>query len=339
LVTIKEIARLAGVSIGTVDRVIHERGRVSSETADKIKKIIAETGYVPNIQARNLVLSRQFTIKILMPQPDQDNGFWNGPAEGVDKAGKELAMFRVNTEKVFFDRYSEKDFFKKSREVLDSEPDGILIAPVLADPAIEFCQTLPESILLVLFDTPLPGVEPLCFIGQNAYYSGKVCAHLLSYIVKDGRSIAAVQIIPADVHIQQRINGFSSFFPKDNQPRVFTIHHQDDRQEQNELLDRILNDSIPTEAVFVSNASVASLAKASAEKNIKIKIIGYDLTEVNRSLLEQGKVDFLISQSPDRQAYLGVKQLYRKLVLKEEVEKQIIMPIDIIARENLRFYS
>ncbi|MBN1646822.1 MAG: LacI family DNA-binding transcriptional regulator [Spirochaetales bacterium] len=338
MITIKGVARLAGVSIGTVDRVIHARGRVSPDTAERVRKIIKETGYVPNIQARNLVLSRQHRIKVLMPFPEQDNGFWSGPAEGVDWAQKEFAMFRVHTEKIFFDRYSENDFLAKSRQALEAEPDGILLAPVLTDAAIEFCQSLPETISFVLFDTPLPVVSPLCFIGQNSYYSGKVCAHLLSYIVKAGRNIAAVQIVPADIHIQQRINGFCSCFPKDNQPRIFYIHHQDDRKEQKELLDRIINDPVPSEAVFVSNASVSGLAENAADRMPGLKIVGYDLTEVNKKLLEQGKVDFLISQSPGRQVYLGIKQLYRKLVLKEEVEKQIIMPIDIIAKENLKFY-
>ncbi|MBN2511256.1 MAG: LacI family DNA-binding transcriptional regulator [Spirochaetales bacterium] len=339
MITIKEIAEMAGVSIGTVDRVIHKRGRVSPETIKRVNTIIKEKGYVPNIQARNLVLSKHYQIKVLMPYPQQDNGFWSRPAAGVDRAQKELAMFRVQTEKLFFDRYSEKDFIKKSKEAIASSPDGILIAPVLTESAIEFCQSIPPHISLVLFDTPLPGVAPLCFIGQNAYYSGKTCAHLLQYLVKDGRHIAAVQIIPADVHIQQRINGFCSFFAHKYQPRIFFIYHQDDKKEQRELLDKILNDGEKTEAVFVSNASVYNIAEEIAVRGLDIKIIGYDLTDTNRKLLEEQKIDFLISQCPDQQAYLGIRQLYRHLVIKEPVENQIIMPIDIIASENLQFYK
>ena len=339
MITIKEIAEMAGVSIGTVDRVIHKRGRVSSETKKRIREIIRETGYVPNIQARNLVLSKHYEIKVLMPYPEQDNGFWERPSTGVDKAQKELAMFKVNTEKIFFDRYSEKDFADKSGAAVTSSPDGILIAPVLTEAAIEFCRTIPDNISLVLFDTPLPGVAPLCFIGQNSYYSGKTCAHLLSYIVTNGNNIAAVQIIPADVHIQQRINGFCSFFNKHSQPRIFYIYHQDDKDEQEELLDKILKDDTNTEAVFISNASVYNLAESISRRNLDIKIVGYDLSDTNRKLLQEQKVDFLISQSPDQQAYLGVRQLYRHLVLREPVENQIVMPIDIIARENLQFYK
>ena len=339
MITIKEIAEMAGVSIGTVDRVIHKRGRVSSDTKKRIREIIRETGYVPNIQARNLVLSKRYNLKVLMPYPEQDNGFWARPSAGVDRAQSELAMFKVKIEKLYFDRYSEADFITKSTEAVSSSPDGILVAPVLTEASTEFCQSVPEDISLVLFDTPLPGVAPLCFIGQNSYYSGKACAHLLSYIVSNGKNIAAVQIIPADVHIQQRINGFCSFFDKKSQPRLFYIHHQDDRDEYAQLLEKILNDGVKTEAIYVSNASVFNIAENIAERGLDIKILGYDLTDTNRKLLEEQKIDFLISQCPDQQAYLGIRQLYRHLVLKEPVESSIVMPIDIIARENLQFYK
>ena len=59
MVTIEEIARLAGVSIGTVDRVLHDRGRVSNQTRDKILSIVESTGYKPNVIARSLCLTNK----------------------------------------------------------------------------------------------------------------------------------------------------------------------------------------------------------------------------------------------------------------------------------------
>ena len=51
---IKDIARLAGVSIGTVDRVLHERGEVAVRTREKVKLILKETNYSPNVMAQVL---------------------------------------------------------------------------------------------------------------------------------------------------------------------------------------------------------------------------------------------------------------------------------------------
>ena len=65
--TIAEIAKLAGVSIGTVDRVLHNRGRVAPKTVETIMAIIDEYGYQPNAFARNLKLSKTYTVGVLPP--------------------------------------------------------------------------------------------------------------------------------------------------------------------------------------------------------------------------------------------------------------------------------
>ncbi len=54
---IKEIASLAGVSIGTVDRVLHNRGRVSADTIKRVEEIAAQIDYKPNIMAKSLVMN------------------------------------------------------------------------------------------------------------------------------------------------------------------------------------------------------------------------------------------------------------------------------------------
>ncbi len=73
--TIKEIARLAGVSIGTVDRAIHDRPEVSAETKRRIEGIMSSLGYAPNIMARQLALNKQYVFRAVMPRSDQDSGY------------------------------------------------------------------------------------------------------------------------------------------------------------------------------------------------------------------------------------------------------------------------
>ena len=76
VVTIKDIAERAKLSIGTVDRVIHGRGRVSKKTEQKIKEIIKQTGYKTNIHARNLSMRKTYRFGVIMPFPEQDGGYW-----------------------------------------------------------------------------------------------------------------------------------------------------------------------------------------------------------------------------------------------------------------------
>ena len=66
--TLTEIAKLAGVSAGTVDRVLHNRKGVSEKTKIKIQSIIEENGYEPNLIAQQLKNNKTLNIGILLPK-------------------------------------------------------------------------------------------------------------------------------------------------------------------------------------------------------------------------------------------------------------------------------
>src|SRR5664279_6289090 len=70
---IKDIARIAGVSIGTVDRVIHNRGEVAEKTRLKVERILKDTNYSPNVMAQVLKSKRRFHIVSLLPTPSENN--------------------------------------------------------------------------------------------------------------------------------------------------------------------------------------------------------------------------------------------------------------------------
>ena len=72
---IKDIARIAGVSIGTVDRVIHNRGEVAEKTRLKVERILKDTNYSPNVMAQVLKSKRRFQERGSdhLPSPD-DSG-------------------------------------------------------------------------------------------------------------------------------------------------------------------------------------------------------------------------------------------------------------------------
>jgi transcriptional regulator with XRE-family HTH domain len=74
--TLREIAEAAGISIGTVDRVLHGRGRVSAATKEKVEALIAESDYKPNLVARQLKLNRHYSFACLIPSLGEDSGYW-----------------------------------------------------------------------------------------------------------------------------------------------------------------------------------------------------------------------------------------------------------------------
>ena len=89
--TIKDIAEAVGVSIGTVDRIIHKRGRYSEKTAEKVRRVMEEMNYTPNIHARGLKKTRHINFAAVIPHAGQDSGYWELVIRGINHAAAELS--------------------------------------------------------------------------------------------------------------------------------------------------------------------------------------------------------------------------------------------------------
>ena len=109
-VGVKDIAAKAGVSIGTVDRVLHNRGEVKEETRRMVMKIVEELGYQPNLQAKSLSSKKTTHIAIVFPDSSDNNPYWEKPIEGIKKAAEELASYNTQVSYVFFDASNEESF-------------------------------------------------------------------------------------------------------------------------------------------------------------------------------------------------------------------------------------
>ncbi|MCX6133757.1 MAG: LacI family DNA-binding transcriptional regulator [Ignavibacteriales bacterium] len=341
--SIKDIAARAQVSIGTVDRVLHNRGRVSAETKARVEQIIRKLGYRPNIHARNLSLDKAYRFGIVLPRLSQDSGYWNIPMMGIERAGRELQVYKVHLRSHYFDRYSERSFERALRDALGAKPDGLLIAPVLPQIAQKLIPAIPGGIPFVFIDSMIPGTECLSFIGQDPYQSGLLAAGLMLKSVRNGRSVAIVKVMPEDFHITERIRGFLSGLRDSPQQgaRVYEVDSHKGEKAFAGVVELMLRENKNLGGVFVSNAwthSVARLVNALPDRE-RVSLIGYDLVEKNLRALERNAVDFLISQRPEMQGYEGVYCLYEHVVLREPVKRKIMVPIDILTRDNVQYYQ
>ena len=75
---------MAGVSAGTVDRVMHNRGEVSEASRAKVQKILDEINYQPNMFAIGLAAKKKYSIYCLIPYY-KENDYWYSVAEGIKK--------------------------------------------------------------------------------------------------------------------------------------------------------------------------------------------------------------------------------------------------------------
>jgi LacI family transcriptional regulator len=302
-----------------------------------------EMDYRPNIFAKNLRLSRTFTFGVLMPKPSQDSRYWTIPIRGVTKAQNELSSQKVNVHFLFYDKYSETSFNKVSKDAIQANLDGLLIAPVLSKIFDKFVQEIPPHLPYVFFDSFIPNANYLSYIGQDSFQSGVLAARLMQMLIKQKGSLAIVKVLPEDYHIDDRTNGFL-FFCK-NRPgieaKVYELDAHKSLSIRNALFKRIILENQDLRGIFVTNASTHQVAEFIKSQSLpeKIYIIGYDLIEENIHYLKEGIIDFLISQQSERQGYEGLYSLYRHVVLKAPIEKKVMMQIDIVTKENIDYYQ
>ncbi len=343
MVTIKKIAERSGVSIGTVDRVIHKRGNVSKDTETRVKLALKELNYVPNIFARQLKLQKTFSIGVLIPSPDQDSNYWAMPAAGIHKAEKELKSHQTQIHFFHYNRYSPLSFTRACEQVLKAEIDGLLMVPALTSIAEKYIQKLPKNLPYVFFDSIVPQSNCLSYIIQDSYESGRLAGRLMHLLLNNRGSVAAIRVVPEDFHISERIRGFHDYFGHSPNRilKVYDAHSKGDQNTIPDLVHQILKENKDLKGIFISNALTFCIAQVLELKKLqkKIHVIGYDLIKENIEYLKKGDIDFLISQQSERQGYQGIYTLYRHVVLKESVPQKIMMPIDIITRENVDYYQ
>jgi LacI family transcriptional regulator len=341
---VKEIARRAKISIGTVDRVIHNRPGVAEKTRENILRIISELNYQPNLLAQRLASRKTLRLATLIPKGSAETSFWNAPLQGIEQAISEINQFGIVVDKYFYDQDSIGSFVEQTGIILQSKPDGILLAPSFIEESVSFTKTCKKlKIPYVLIDSDLPNQESLSYIGPNLFHSGYLSAHLISYLVKPEDKVLIVNIskeIDDHHHLLKKEEGFRAYFnDKGNTPVILKT---DIRETDPRSIEIYLNAEFKKhddiKVVFVTNSRVSVLAKYIEKSGQKVLLIGYDYLQENLDYLKKGTVDFLICQKPMEQAYRGVMSLYQHLAFSTAIEKIYFMPIDIITRENYSFY-
>lgn len=345
LVGIKEIARRANVSIATVDRVINGRTGIAEKTKERILKIIQELNYQPNLHARRLSLAKQIRIATLIPLRSKETSFWEGPLKGIETASAEISQYGAKVEQFFYDQDSISSFLQQSQLLLKAKPDGVLLAPSFIEQSVAFAQKCQKAgIPYVLIDSDLPVEGSLAYIGPNLNASGNLAAHLISYLIGKDDQILIVNIsreLDNEHHLLKKEEGFRNYFRThrwDNQILKINANKTDAKSIEKSLA-TMFRQHNNIRVVFVTNSRVSNVAAFIEKLDRKVILVGYDFLNENIEYIEKGVIDFLICQKPLEQSYKGVMTLYQHLTIPSQVEKDTFMPIDIITRENYRFYN
>lgn len=327
--TIKDIARITGLSKGTVDRVLHNRGEVSKKSYQKVMDAVKELGYQPNLYASLLAKSQARTIALLLPSPEPGS-YWELAASGMMRARTELQALSVSTTLFTYNQYSEEAFHAACAQVLESSPAGVLLAPLFKNETLAFARQLQEAgIPYAYIDTkPDDDSSYLVYYGIPAYKSGYFCADMLTA----GEKVSEVLVVrirrdkeqQSDPTVYRRA-GFMEYiqehFPKTTVRQLF-IDPQDPVA-TDDALNSFFTEFPKVHHIVMFNSRIHLLVPYLERNPIwGLRVIGFDSLAANIAALKRGTVTMLIAQRPDQQVQRALTDLANAIVLQRQPERQ-----------------
>ena len=334
---------MAGVSIGTVDRVLHKRGKTSHEATSKVLSVLQKMDYKPNFIARNLGSNKELRIAALIPHAPTDE-YWVQCQKGLQDAANDWAHFNLSIEPYSFTLDDSVSFTKAAQAVMRAKPDGVLIAPLFHSEALAiFPLFAGQGIPFVTINTEIKGGNGISFIGQNSFQSGRLAAELLNIknqACKEPMSFAILHInedLDNSMHLIEKERGFREYFKDTGKHTVLTLSITDPSGQQFASALEDLFSRPALKGIFVSTSKAFEVAERMINCR-KVSLVGYDLLSKNLDYLKKGTIDFLIHQNPRRQAMQGINALSNFLVFRKAAKQRDLFPLEVITRENLQSY-
>ena len=345
-IRIKDIAQKANVSIGTVDRVLHNRGEVAPKTREKVLSIAKKMDYQPNIVAQALTTRKHYKLAVLIPKGNHDNVFWLDHPKGIEKALKDLQPFSVKVDYFLFELHNEKDFKINANELLKNNPDGVIIAPILRKETLQLCSELDKKYIPYIFiDTFIDHTQCISFIGEDAFQGGRVAGSLVDYGIPPEKDILIVNIskdLENTHHLNKRNQGFMSYFldaGKNNGMKIAVEIPSADRDMVKKRMDQVLNQNPNIGAILVSSSKTHVIAGYIEKERLDTILIGYETTQENVNYMKKGIIDFLIGQKPIEQSEKSIKRMFEYLTSHKITVKYEIQPVEIINTEIITMSS
>ena len=342
---IKDIAKKAGVSAGTVDRVLHDRPGVSSESRQKVEEVLKQIDYKPNMYASALAMNKSCNIACLIPGYNEKE-YWSYVEKGMMHSVERYRDFNLTLKPFYYDRYDSDAFAKSARKLIEYNPDGVIISPSTCGETEKIVSAFRENgVPFVFIDSNIESLGQLTFYGQNSHSSGFFAARILSMMANHSEPTVIFRFIYngrfGSNQQMDRERGFREYINA-NYPDI-KLHELDLSVDASVNNDEIMGDffsknpEVKRGIIFNSDVYVIGEYMQKYGKN-DFKLMGYDLLDRNVECIRNGSVDFLIAQQPAIQGEECVKALFDHIILRKEIKPCNYMPITLISRENIDFY-
>ncbi|ABD79948.1 LacI family DNA-binding transcriptional regulator [Saccharophagus degradans] len=197
MATIKDVARVAGVSTATVSRVVHNGGQVGDACRARVKKVIAELGYRPNTNARALVSKKSDTLGVVTPRLSMT--FFGTLAAGVENAARENS-YKLLMSNSLYETETELEAIESLRE---HSCNAIILHSEYSDEKTlqELARQVPGLVLINRF---LPSMANRCVWLDNVAGGKKITEYLIE---RGHKQFAVVTSVYQNNDPQSRLTG------------------------------------------------------------------------------------------------------------------------------------
>ncbi len=342
MATIKEIADLAGVSRGTVDRVLNNRGAVNPQTAATIREIANKLHYTPN-KAGLALAAQKKKLKIGVVMFGEGNPFFDEVMRAIKRKADELAGYNctVLVRRVTEDVQSQLDTLD---ELLAEGVHGFVLSPCNAPEIAQKINELYDAgIPVVTSNTDIENSKRIAYVGSNYYRSGQTAGGLMGLVTGGTAKVGIVSGSSQILCHTERIAGFKDCINK-NYPGISIleiVQNHDDEFESYEVTKKLLRDHPDLDSLYFAAGGVfggckALLADTKTRTTPDCHIITYDDVPSTKELVKRGVIAATICQQPSVQGRKPLDILFSYLTTGELPKKEYnYVAVDIRIRENI----
>ena len=343
--TIKDVARLSGVSIGTVDRVLHNRGKVSEQNMRAVQSAIEALGYRPSPIARALV-SRKSNFKIGVCIPRVETEFWAEAVNGAEFAREKLQPFGVEVMSEVIHSYRFADQRDALLRLLDQGVNALILTPVHGEES-RLDQFIPSEIPYATVIEDIPNSRRLFHVGPDDHAMGLLAGRLALLYNGPGVRCGVLAANQRFCGTQDRIRGFSEFLAKhDPNGRILELceipldTERMGYQKIYEITEQQMEQHPDMNLLYVTNGLTqwAAAAVKNHKKQGAIRVLGFEHTEMTCSFIQEGVICATVCQGPAQQWYNAINIMNEYLAGVRTIETPIFnAECRILIEESLPF--
>lgn len=338
MVTMKKIAELCNVSRGTVDRVLHGRGRVSEETAANIRRVAKELGYEPNPAAKALS-ARKHPPRVSVILPSEGNPFFDEVIRGLQEAADSYKIYGLAMHLHVVKGYDPAAELAVLEEVAQ-KTDAALIAPIDDDAIRAAVDRLVDAgKFVVTVNGDLPGSKRQCYVGSDYENGGVTACALLEAFAGGQAKVGVVLGSRQSSGHRARLAGFQKRMEKAKGIEIAAvIENEDDEFTSFERTKEMLRMHPEITALFLVAGGVYGACRAVMELSEAHRpiVIAFDSVPSTVEMMKKGIVKAVLYQHPYRQGHRAMELAFERLVNGRAPYKEAyIMKHEIKLLENL----